>query len=84
MVSQFRLSLSNIFLVKEDRSILVDTGKPNEAERIAYVLQQAGVPLTDLSLIDPSTIYVSHGGPLRPDDVIQRLGRFLTNDPGQV
>jgi hydroxyacylglutathione hydrolase len=51
VITQIRLGLSNVFLIKETRPILVDSGMPTEAKRIVQALQQAGVKLCDLALI---------------------------------
>jgi hydroxyacylglutathione hydrolase len=62
MIQQFRLGLSNVFLIKEDGAILVDTGRPRDALRIVDLLKQAGVALADLSLILHTHGHWDHAG----------------------
>ncbi|MBI3407491.1 MAG: MBL fold metallo-hydrolase [Planctomycetes bacterium] len=51
MLIQIRLGISNVFLLRDSRPILVDTGRPHEGPRIVAALEREGVKLTDLALI---------------------------------
>ena len=51
MIVPIQLKISNAFLVKGDPPVLVDTGSPNEAARIARALEQEGVRPGDLALV---------------------------------
>ena len=51
MIIPIRLKISNAFLVQSPRPILVDTGSPGDAPRIAKALEQEKIRLTDLALI---------------------------------
>jgi len=50
-VIQIRLSLSNSFLVRGDRPILVDTGSPKDGDTILTKLGDQGVQGRDLALL---------------------------------
>lgn len=51
MLTQIRLGISNVFLLRGNHAILVDTGMPHEGPRIVAALEREGVKLSDLSLI---------------------------------
>jgi len=61
-IIQIQLSISNTYLVKGRRSILVDTGSPNEADKILAAVTHAGVDIKDLSLILHSHGHIDHAG----------------------
>ena len=50
-VHRIPLRISNAYLVKGERPVLVDTGSPGEGKRILRALERHGVQLADLSLI---------------------------------
>ena len=50
-VVQMRLSLSNAFLIRGDRPILVDTGSPKDGDAILRALAKQGVRGHDLALL---------------------------------
>ena len=62
-VIQFRLSLSNSFLVVGDRPILVDTGSPKDGKKLLRKLAQHGVQ--DLALILHTHGHSDHCGSTR-------------------
>src|SRR5207244_404840 len=51
VITQIRLGISNVFLIKGIRPVLVDSGMPHEAPRIAKALAGEGVKMSDLSLV---------------------------------
>src|SRR5262245_9346943 len=51
MLTQIRLGISNVFLLRRSRAVRVDTGMPHEGPRILAALEKEGVKLTELSLI---------------------------------
>lgn len=62
MIQHIRLPLANAYLVQGVRPILVDTGAPGDAVRIAAALQKVGVALTDLALILLTHGHGDHAG----------------------
>jgi hydroxyacylglutathione hydrolase len=56
------LSLSNAYLVRGDRPVLIDTGVPGEADAIQRALRQAGIGVADLSLIIHTHAHFDHCG----------------------
>ncbi|HRK90946.1 MAG TPA: MBL fold metallo-hydrolase, partial [Anaerolineales bacterium] len=61
-IIKIKLSLSNAYLVKDKKSILVDTGAPNEAGKILKAVKQAGVDEKDISLILHTHGHIDHAG----------------------
>jgi glyoxylase-like metal-dependent hydrolase (beta-lactamase superfamily II) len=61
-VIPIRLPMSNAYLIKGDRPILVDTGKPGDEQRIVRALAAAGVRPADLSLILHTHGHSDHAG----------------------
>ncbi len=53
---------SNIYLVKDRKAILVDTGAPNEADKILTAVQKAGVNIKDISLLLHTHGHFDHSG----------------------
>ncbi|GAB4213387.1 MAG: MBL fold metallo-hydrolase [Roseiflexaceae bacterium] len=62
MVIPIRLRLSNAYLVKGERPILVDTGSPGETDRIVQALHAEGVAPGDLALILHTHGHYDHCG----------------------
>jgi hydroxyacylglutathione hydrolase len=46
-----KLSISNCYLVTGEKNILIDTGSPNEGQKIIKAIQKLGLQLSDISLI---------------------------------
>lgn len=65
MIVQIRLGISNVFLVRDERSILVDSGRPKDAEKITAALKEHGVALADLALILHTHGHWDHCGSTR-------------------
>jgi hydroxyacylglutathione hydrolase len=65
MITSLRLSLSNAYLIRESRAILVDTGSPGEERAIASALERAGVALSELALIIHTHGHSDHAGSTR-------------------
>ena len=88
-ITRIKLPLANAYLVQGERSILVDTGAPGDADRILSALRQANVRPTDLALILLTHGHGDHvgaanelaalsGAPValhRADDAMARAGR---------
>jgi glyoxylase-like metal-dependent hydrolase (beta-lactamase superfamily II) len=51
MITTLRLPSSNAYLIRGERPILVDTGKPGDAKHISAALSKEGIALNDLALI---------------------------------
>jgi glyoxylase-like metal-dependent hydrolase (beta-lactamase superfamily II) len=61
-IIKIKLSVSNAYLVKDKKSILIDTGSPKEADKILTAVKKAGVDVKDLSLIFHTHGHVDHAG----------------------
>jgi len=61
-VIKIKLSFSNAYLIKDKKSILVDAGSPNEADRILGAVQKAGVNPKDISLLLHTHGHFDHAG----------------------
>lgn len=61
-IIKIKLSVSNAYLVKDKRSILVDAGVPNEADKILAAVRHAGVDEKDISLILHTHGHIDHAG----------------------
>ncbi|MCV7424503.1 MBL fold metallo-hydrolase [Mycobacterium yunnanensis] len=59
------LAMSNTFLLRGDRPILVDAGKPGEDDRLIAELARAGVKPEDLALIILTHGHTDHTGAAR-------------------
>jgi hydroxyacylglutathione hydrolase len=66
LVHTISLKFVNAFLIKGDRSILVDTGWPGDAERILKVLSSQNVDPTEISLILLTHGHSDHYGSVAP------------------
>jgi glyoxylase-like metal-dependent hydrolase (beta-lactamase superfamily II) len=62
MIVPIRLKISYAFLIKSRRSILVDTGSPGEAPRIAKAFEHEKMHLTDLALLLHTHGHADHCG----------------------
>ena len=51
-IIKIKLSVSNAYLVKDKKAILIDTGSPNEADKILAAVNRAEVHVKDPS--DPA------------------------------
>ena len=61
-IIRIKLSFSNAYLVKDKKSILVDTGAPNQADQILAAVQKAGVDPKDIALIVHTHGHFDHAG----------------------
>ncbi|MFN3492832.1 MAG: MBL fold metallo-hydrolase, partial [Anaerolineales bacterium] len=61
-IIKIKLLVSNAYLVKDKKSILIDTGSSNEADKILAAVKKAGVDVKDLSLILHTHGHVDHAG----------------------
>ena len=62
-IIKIKLSISNAYLVKGNRkSILVDAGAPNEADKILAAVQKAGVNTRDIALLLHTHGHFDHAG----------------------
>lgn len=71
-VVQLRLGRSNAYLIKGQRPILIDTGSPNETDKILTALRREGVDVRDLALILHTHGHSDHCGSTR---ALQQLSR---------
>lgn len=63
-VVSIRLSISNAYLVLDDRAVLVDAGAPKDGDRLVGALRQNGITPEDLSLIVLTHGHTDHTGAL--------------------
>jgi glyoxylase-like metal-dependent hydrolase (beta-lactamase superfamily II) len=61
-IIRIKLPLSNAYLVKDKKAILVDTGAPNQADKILAAVHKAGVDPKDISLILHTHGHFDHAG----------------------
>ena len=59
---KIKLSFSNAYLIKGKKSVLVDAGSPNEADKILGAVQKAGINARDISLILHTHGHFDHAG----------------------
>jgi glyoxylase-like metal-dependent hydrolase (beta-lactamase superfamily II) len=64
-VVPIRLSISNAFLVKGERPVLIDTGCPGDTDKLLKALVREGVAVADLSLILHTHGHRDHAGGTR-------------------
>ncbi len=62
MIVPIRLKISYAFLIKSRRPVLVDTGSPGEAPRIAKAFKREKMHLTDLALLLHTHGHADHCG----------------------
>jgi glyoxylase-like metal-dependent hydrolase (beta-lactamase superfamily II) len=62
MITQIKLKLSNAYLIRGKKNILVDTGSPNEHTAIIAALHAQGLQLADISLIVHTHVHSDHVG----------------------
>jgi glyoxylase-like metal-dependent hydrolase (beta-lactamase superfamily II) len=61
-VHRLGLSLSNAYLVDSDEPVLVDTGSPDEFERLSQAIREHDVAIEDLSLVVLTHGHADHAG----------------------
>lgn len=61
-IIKIKLSVSNAYLVKDRKAMLVDTGSSNEADKILAAVKRAGVNEKDISLILHTHGHIDHAG----------------------
>jgi glyoxylase-like metal-dependent hydrolase (beta-lactamase superfamily II) len=61
-IIRIKLPLSNAYLVKDKKAILVDTGSPRQADQILAAVQQTGVTPKDIALILHTHGHFDHAG----------------------
>jgi hydroxyacylglutathione hydrolase len=62
MIVPIRLSISNAFLVRGERPVLIDTGCPGDTDTLLRALAKEGVAVRDLSLILHTHGHRDHAG----------------------
>lgn len=71
-IIRIKLSVSNAYLMKDKKSILVDAGAPNEADKILAAVRRAGIEEKDISLILHTHGHIDHAGSTA--ELTRRLG----------
>jgi len=61
-IIRIKLSLSNAYLIKDKKSILVDAGAPKQADQILAAVKRAGVDEKEISLILHTHGHFDHAG----------------------
>jgi len=61
-IIRIKLSLSNAYLIKDKKSILVDAGAPKQADQILAAIKKAGVHEKDIALILHTHGHFDHAG----------------------
>lgn len=61
-IVQIKLSLSNAFLIKAKRPVLVDAGSPKDLPDIERALEAQGLKLADVALVIPTHGHSDHAG----------------------
>jgi glyoxylase-like metal-dependent hydrolase (beta-lactamase superfamily II) len=61
-IIHIKLSFSNAYLITDKKSILVDTGAPNEADKILAAIQKTGINIKDISLLLHTHGHFDHAG----------------------
>lgn len=64
-VVQIRLGLSNAFLLRGERAVVVDTGRPKDAKPLADALRRHGVDVAELALVLHTHAHWDHCGGTR-------------------
>lgn len=64
-VYQLKLSISNAYLICGEACILVDSGQPNEGQKVIQLLNQIGFNLNDITLIIHTHGHSDHCGSTR-------------------
>ena len=62
IIYQLPLSKSNAFLLKGDKSILIDSGSPGDLPALERKLQKAGVRLAEIELLVLTHAHFDHAG----------------------
>lgn len=65
MIEQLSLGFSNAFLLRGDKTIIVDTGRPGNETRILQALEQRNISPADVSLILLTHGHFDHFGSAR-------------------
>ena len=61
-VIPLHMKIVNVFLIKGEKSILVDTGSPKDTLLLPKAIKDAGVNLQDISLIIHTHAHFDHCG----------------------
>ena len=64
-IHKIELSISNCYIVQGEGNILVDTGSPNEGQKIISSINELGIQLSDISLILHTHGHSDHCGSTR-------------------
>ena len=65
MIVPIRLSISNAFLVRGERPVLIDTGCPGDTDTLLRALAKEGIAARDLSLMPHTHGHRDHAGGTR-------------------
>lgn len=61
-IIQIRLKISNSYLIKGPKTILVDTGSPGDTKNLIMGMRKVGIDVQDLSLIIHTHVHFDHCG----------------------
>ena len=73
-ITKLPLAMSNAYLVRGERTILVDSGTAKDVPKIRQALAAAGLTASDLALLVHTH---GHGGPLAARDVKEWMDRMV-------
>jgi glyoxylase-like metal-dependent hydrolase (beta-lactamase superfamily II) len=61
-IVQVKPGMSNVFLIKAARPVLVDAGSPKDMAALATALAQRGLRVTDIALVVSTHAHSDHAG----------------------
>ena len=80
-IVQIKLSMSNVFLIKTARPILVDAGSPKDMAALAAALARHGVRVEDIALVVLTHAHSDHAGMAA---ALRRAGARIAMGQGDV
>jgi glyoxylase-like metal-dependent hydrolase (beta-lactamase superfamily II) len=80
-IVQIKLGMSNVFLIKAARPVLVDAGSPKDMAALAAALAQHGLRVTDIALVVLTHAHSDHAGMAA---ALRRAGARIAVGQGDV